>query len=53
MAIKSPKCRFKARRDVIVVLNLEEKCLTSKGYVPLTSMPSEFTTEVSVLLMKE
>jgi putative transposase len=50
---KCPKCGFRAGRDVIAVLNLEKKYLTSKGPVPLAPMPSEPTPEVAVLPMKE
>jgi len=51
--LKCPKCRFKAGRDIVAVLNLEKKYLTSKGLVPLAPMPSEPTLEVAVLPMKE
>jgi putative transposase len=51
--LKCPKCRFKAGRDVIAVLNLEKKYSTSKGLVPLAPMPSDPTLEVTVLPMKE
>jgi len=51
--LKCPKCGFKAGRDVVAVLNLEKKYLTSKGCVPFTPMPSEPTLEVVVLPMKE
>jgi len=39
--LKCPKCRFKAGRDIIAVLNLEKKYLTSKGLVPLAPMPND------------
>jgi len=48
-----PKCKFKACRDVIAVLNLEKKYLTLKGLVPLAPMPSDPALEVAVLPMKE
>jgi putative transposase len=51
--LKCPKCRFRAGRDVVAVLNLEKKYLTFKGLVPLAPMPSEPTLEVAVLPMKE
>jgi len=51
--LKCPRCRFKAGRDVIAVLNLEKKYLTLKGCVPFTPMPSDPTPEVAVLPMKE
>jgi len=51
--LKCPKCRFRAGRDVVAVLNLEKKYLTFKGLVPLAPMPSEPTPEVAVLPMKE
>jgi len=50
--LKCPRCRFKAGRDVIAVLNLERKYLTLKGCVPFTPMPSDPTPEVAVLPMK-
>jgi len=50
--LKCPRCGFKAGRDVIAVLNLEKKYLTSKGPVPLAPMPSEPTPEVAVLPVK-
>jgi putative transposase len=51
--LKCPKCGFKAGRDVVAVLNLERKYLTSEGCVPFTPMPSEPTLEVAALPMKE
>jgi putative transposase len=51
--LKCPKCGFRAGRDVVAVLNLEKKYLTSKGLVPLAPMPSEPALEVAVLPMKE
>ena len=51
--LKCPKCRFRAGRDVIAVLNLEKKCLTPEGLVLLAPMPSEPAPEVAVLPMKE
>jgi putative transposase len=51
--LKCPKCGFRAGRDVVAVLNLEKKYLTSKGLVPLAPMPSEPTPEVAVLPVKE
>jgi putative transposase len=51
--LKCPRCRFKAGRDVIAVLNLEKKYLTLKGCVPFTPMPSDPAPEVAVLPMKE
>jgi transposase len=50
--LKCPKCRFKAGRDIVAVLNLEKKYLTSKGLVPLAPMPRDPTLEVVVLPMK-
>jgi len=50
--LKCPKCRFRAGRDVIAVLNLEKKYLTLKGCVPFTPMPIDPTPEVAVLPMK-
>jgi transposase len=50
--LKCPKCRFKAGRDIIAVLNLEKKYLTCKGLVPLAPMPNESALEVVVLPMK-
>jgi len=43
--LKCPRCGFKAGRDVVAVLNLEKKYLTSKGPVPLAPMPSEPTPD--------
>jgi putative transposase len=51
--LKCPNCGFRAGRDVVAVLNLEKKYLTSKGLVPLAPMPNEPTLEVAVLPMKE
>jgi putative transposase len=51
--LKCPKCRFRAGRDVIAVLNLEKKYSTPKGLVPLAPMPSEPTLEVAVLPVRE
>jgi putative transposase len=51
--LKCPRCGFKAGRDVVAVLNLEKKHLTSKGLVPLAPMPGEPTLEVAVLPMRE
>jgi putative transposase len=51
--LKCPKCRFRAGRDIIAVLNLEKKYSTPKGLVPLAPMPSEPAPEVAVLPMKE
>jgi putative transposase len=51
--LKCPKCGFKAGRDVVAVLNLERKYLTSEGCVSFTPMPSEPTLEVAALPMKE
>jgi putative transposase len=51
--LKCPKCKFKAGRDIIAVLNLEKKYLTSKGCVPFTPMPYEPALEVAVLPMRE
>jgi len=51
--LKCPKCGFESSRDVVAVLNLEKKYLTSKGCVSFTPMPSEPTLEVVVLPMKE
>jgi transposase len=51
--LRCPKCGFRAGRDVIAVLNLEKKCLTPEGLVPLAPMPSEPVLEVVVLPMKE
>jgi putative transposase len=51
--LKCPRCRFKAGRDAIAVLNLEKKYLTLKGCVPFTPMPSDPTPEVAVLPMRE
>jgi putative transposase len=50
---KCPRCGFEAGRDVIAVLNLKKKYLTSKGLVPLAPMPSDPALEVAVLPMKE
>ena len=50
--LKCPKCGFKAGRDVIAVLDLEKRYLTSKGLVPLAPMPDEPALEVVVLLVK-
>jgi len=51
--LKCPKCKFKAGRDVVAVLNLERKYLTLKGCMPFTPMPSDPTPEVAVLSMRE
>jgi len=51
--LKCPKCGFKAGRDIIAVVNLEKKYLTSKGLVPLAPMPCDPALEVVVLPMKE
>jgi putative transposase len=51
--LKCPKCKFKACRDVVAVLNLEKKYLTLKGLVPLAPMPCEPAPEVAVLPVKE
>jgi putative transposase len=51
--LKCPKCKFKAGRDEVAVLNLEKKYLTLKGCMPFTPMPSEPTLEVAVLPMRE
>ena len=51
--LKCPRCGFKAGRDIVAVLNLEKKYLTSKGLVPLAPMPSDPALEVAVLPMKE
>jgi len=51
--LKCPNCGFEAGRDVVAVLNLEEKYLALKGPVPLAPMPSDPTLEVAVLPMKE
>jgi putative transposase len=51
--LRCPKCGFRAGRDVIAVLNLEKKCLTPEGLVPLAPMPSEPAPEVAVLSMRE
>jgi len=40
---KCSRCRFEAGRDVIAVLNLKKKYLTSKGLMPLAPMPSDST----------
>ena len=50
--LKCPRCGFRAGRDVIAVLNLEKRYLTSKGLVPLAPMPDEPALEVVVLLVK-
>jgi putative transposase len=47
--LKCPKCKFKAGRDIIAVLNLEKKYLTLKGCVPFTPTPCDPTLEVAVL----
>ena len=51
--LKCPRCGFRAGRDVVAVLNLEKKYLTSKGLVPLAPMPCEPALEVAVLPMRE
>jgi len=51
--LRCPKCGFRAGRDVIAVLNLEKKCLTPEGLVPLAPMLSEPAPEVAVLSMRE
>jgi putative transposase len=50
--LKCLRCRFKAGRDEIAVLNLEKKYSTSKGLVPLAPMPCDPTLEVAVLPVK-
>jgi putative transposase len=51
--LKCPRCGFRAGRDVIAVLNLEKKCSTFKGLVPLAPMPRDPALEVAVLPMRE
>jgi putative transposase len=51
--LRCPNCGFEAGRDVVAVLNLEKRYLTSKGPVPLAPMPNDPTPEVAVLPMKE
>jgi len=51
--LKCSRCGFEAGRDVIAVLNLKKKYLTSKGLMPLAPMPNDSTPEVAVLPMKE
>jgi putative transposase len=51
--LKCPRCGLGAGRDVVAVLNLEKKYLTSKGLVPLAPMPCDPALEVAVLPMKE
>jgi len=51
--LKCPRCGFRGGRDVVAVLNLERKYLTSEGCVLFTPMPSEPAPEVAVLPMKE
>ena len=50
--LRCPNCGFEAGRDVVAVLNLEKRHLTSKGPVPLAPMPNAPTPEVAVLPMK-
>jgi len=50
--LRCPNCGFEAGRDVVAVLNLEKRYLTSKGPVPLAPMPNDPTPEVAVLPMK-
>jgi transposase len=45
-------CGFESGRDVIAMLNLEKKYLTSKGLASLAPMPIEPSLEVAVLFMK-
>jgi len=51
--LRCPKCSIEMGRDVIAVLNLEKRYLTSKGCVPFTPMPDGPALEVAVLPMKE
>jgi putative transposase len=51
--LKCPKCGVEMGRDVVGVMNIERRYLTSKGLVPLTPMPRDPALEVVVLPMKE
>jgi putative transposase len=51
--LKCLKCGVEMGRDVVGVMNIERRYLTSKGLVPLAPMPSDPALEVVVLPMKE
>lgn len=51
--LKCSKCNIEMGRDVVAILNIEKKFLTSKGSVPLNPMPYDLTLDVVVLPMKE
>jgi len=51
--LKCLKCGAEMGRDVVGIMNIERRYLTSKGLVPLAPMPYDPALEVAVLPMKE